>query len=296
MDALQLVLAATDFSPDSRLAARRAARIAASQGAALGLLHVVDAGGWLALRDLLASRRELKPAVLEQARIQLAVQAQQLLDEGHARAVHQDLREGDPLQQLLGQARTADLLVIGAHGSHAPRDLALGTLADRLSRSAERPLLVVRNEPAAEYRQVLVPVDYSDASREAVRAAQRVAPAAALHLLHAYDLAEEGKLLTAGVSDEAIAAHREQRRWEAQAGMDALVADLGPGARASATVCPGDIRMVMLEVARDRGCDLIALGKQGQSRLGDLFLGSVTVWALEHAQADVLVVPRSAQG
>lgn len=295
MDALQLVLAATDFSPDSRLAGRRAARIAAAQGASLGLLHVVDAGGWLALRDLLATRRELKPAMVEQARIQLAVQAQQLVDESHGRAVHQDLREGDPLQELLGQARAADLLVVGAHGAHGPRDLALGTLADRLSRSAERPLLVVRNEPAADYRRVLLPVDFSEASGETVRAARRVAPGAALHLLHAYDLAEEGKLLTAGVSDEAIAAHRERRREEARAGMDALLAGMPPGVPASSTVCPGDIRMVMLDVARERGCDLIAIGKQGQSRLGDLFLGSVTAWALAHAQADVLVVPRTAQ-
>ncbi len=52
---------------------------------------------------------------------------------------------------------------------------------------------------------------------------------------------------------------------------------------------------MMLEAARERGCDLIALGKQGQSRLGDLFLGSVTAWALEHAHADVLVVPRAAR-
>ena len=51
----------------------------------------------------------------------------------------------------------------------------------------------------------------------------------------------------------------------------------------------------MLDVARAEDCDLLALGKQGQSRLGDLFLGSVTAWALSHAQADVLVVTQPRQ-
>ncbi len=294
MDAPRHVLAATDFSPDSRLAARRAARLAARHGAAMSLLHVVDAGAWSGLRDLLAIKRDLQGAMVEQARIQLTVLAQQIVDEGLGIAVHQDLREGDPLQELRQQALAADLLAVGARGSHALRELALGTLADRLSRCAERPLLVVRNEPAADYAQVLVPVDFSESSRQAVRAAQRFAPGATLHLFHAFELPEEGKLLTAGVSDEAIAAHRARARDEAQAAMDALQAELG-SAGVTTTLCQGDIRMLMLEAARERGCDLIALGKQGQSRLGDLFLGSVTAWALEHAHADVLVVPRAAR-
>lgn len=295
MDDLQLVIAATDFSSDSRRAARRAARLAAARGAALGLLHVLDPGPWAGLRQRLASGRDVHEALAEQARIQLAVLAQQILDAGHLGAVHQDLHQGDPLQVLRRECGSADLLVIGAHGSHAPRDLALGTLADRLARSAQRPLLVVRNEPAADYRHVLVPVDFSDPSREAVRAARRFAPGATLHLLHAFDLPEEGKLLTAGVSDEAIASHRERIREAAQAAMDTLLAGLGTDRPVTSTVCQGDIRMVMLEVARARGCELIALGKQGQSRIGDLFLGSVTAWALAHAEADVLVVPHGTQ-
>ena len=295
MDALRLVLAATDFSPDSRLAARRAARLAAAHGAAMGLVHVVDAGAWSGLRDLLALKRDLHESMVEQARIQLTVLAQQIVDEGHGIAVHQDLREGDPLQELRQQALAAELLVVGARGSHAFRELALGTLADRLSRRAERPLLVVRNEPAADYGQVLVPVDFSAFSREGVRAAQRFAPGATLHLVHAFDLPEEGKLRMAGVSDEAVAAHRARVRDEAQAAMDALRAELGSATRVTATVSQGDIRIMMLEMARERGCDLIVLGKQGQSRIGDLLLGSVTAWALAHAQADVLVVPPTAR-
>ncbi|HYD74421.1 universal stress protein [Ramlibacter sp.] len=295
MDALQHVLAAIDFSPDSRMAARRAARLAAAHGAAMGLLHVVDTGAWRGLRDLLAGKRDLHDAMVEQARIQLAVLAQQIADEGLVAAVHQDLCEGDPLQELGRRSLAADLLVVGARGQHALRELALGTLADRLSRSAERPLLVVRNEPDADYAQVLVPVDFSDCSREAVRAVQRIAPAATLHLLHAYELPEEGKLLMAGVSDEALAEHRTRVREEAQAALDALQAGLGGATRTTATVRQGDIRMVMLDEARERGCELIAVGKQGQSRLGDLFLGSVTSWALAHAQPDVLVVPFAAR-
>ncbi len=167
--------------------------------------------------------------------------AQQIVDEGLGIAVHQDLREGDPLQELRQQALAAELLAVGARGSHALRELALRhpggpALAPRRTAAA---LLVVRNEPAADYGQVLVPVDFSASSREGVRAAQRFAPGATLHLVHAFELPEEGELRTAGVSDEAVAAHRARARDEAQAAMDALRAELGSAARVTATRVPG---------------------------------------------------------
>ena len=50
---MKLVLAAVDFSEDSRRAARRAALIAGEQGARLELLHVHASRGLTSLRDLL---------------------------------------------------------------------------------------------------------------------------------------------------------------------------------------------------------------------------------------------------
>ncbi len=60
MDAPRLVLAATESSarqPAGGAGARRGWR--QRHGAAMGLVHVVDAGAWSGLRDLLALKRDL---------------------------------------------------------------------------------------------------------------------------------------------------------------------------------------------------------------------------------------------
>lgn len=287
------VLAATDFSAGAQAAVRRAAVQAGELKADLTLMHVVERDVLVGLRELFA-QRDLWPAMVEQGRIQLEASA------GAVASAYQLkpgtlLREGAAVQELRAAGANADLLVIGARDDQPLRDLSLGKTADRLARLAARPLLVVRQEPEHGYRRVLVPVDFSDNSHQAVLAARALAPGASLHLLHCFDLPYEGRMRMAGATNEDLARYRSQMRLDAEDKMRLLADGLGgdPG-RIATSIVPGDVRFELSRLVQQERADLVAVGKQGSSLMGDTFLGSVTSWALSHVACDVLVVPAAA--
>ncbi|AEG91708.1 universal stress protein [Ramlibacter tataouinensis] len=292
MDPIRTVLAATDFSLGARWATSRAAQLAAAHQAALNLVHVVEPDGFLAVRDFVAGS-DLQARVEEQGRMELAALAE-TVTRHHSLPVHTLLRTGRPLEELSAAASSADVVVLGAQGSHPVRQFALGSTADRLSRLTHRPLLVVRSEPDGGYCRVLVAVDFSEASRQALQAALRLAPDATLHLVHCFDVPFEGWLRMAGTADQQIEACRARSRARAMEQCQALLAQLGGGTRASASVRQGDARLELLAAADEEKADLIAVGKQGQALVADTLLGSVTSWVLREASCDVLMVPSKA--
>jgi universal stress protein E len=289
MDQIRRVLAATDFSSGARQAAVRAAQLASAHQAELTLLHVFEPDPFVALRDLVTGS-DLQTRVEEQARMELAALAEAAARH-QATPVHTALHTGSPLQELTTAARDADILVLGAQGSHPIRQFALGSTAERLSRTTDRPLLVVRNEPTGGYRRVLVAMDFSDASRRALQAALRLAPDAAVRLVHCFSVPFESRLRIADVTDEQIDAYREHSRARAMDRLRDLLRQSGIGTRVHASVRQGDARLELLGAADEDGSDLIAVGKQGQSLMADALLGSVTSWLLREASCDVLVMP-----
>jgi nucleotide-binding universal stress UspA family protein len=294
MATIRSVLAATDFSQPAALASARAALVAAEHGARFQLVHVVEQQALVALRDWLAPGRDLRAAVAEQAEMQLAAAARQLLDAWGVQP-QTSLLTGQPLQEIQAAAAQADLLVLGGRGDHFVRDVTIGTTADRLLRCAATPLLVVKAAPTASYGRVLVLVDFSPASQAALEAAARVAPGAALRLLHAFDLPFEGKLRVAGVGEEQIEHYRAQGRQEAMEQFRRMLDGNPAGERATLAIEHGNVRLEFLRAVEEFRPDLVAIGKQGQGFLSDLLLGSVTRIVLAEAGCDVLVVPRAAQ-
>lgn len=295
MHPIRSLVAATDFSQRAVLASARAAMLAAEHGAGLQLVHVMEQEGLTALRDWLAPGNDLRATLADQAEIQLAASARQILDEWGVGA-ETILREGQSLRELNAASASADLLVLGDHGNHGLRDAAIGTTADRLLRTATRPLLVVRTAAITNYRRVLVLVDFSAASDAAVRAALQIAPQAAIRLLHAFDMPFEGKLRVAGVGAQQIDAWRAQGKQRALEQFQLLLARTDAGTRTTISIEEGDVRLQFLRAVEEFRPDLMVIGKQGQGFMSDLLLGSVTRIALAEAPCDVLVVPRGAQG
>jgi len=293
MEPIRNVLAATDFSAGGQQAARRAAWLAAGHGAELAMLHVAEPDALLALRDLLDAKRDLSRAVAEQAEMQLAALAREIGQQHGLRVQHQ-LRAGSVLGELNAAAGEADVLVVGAHGESPVREFVLGTTAERLVRLARRPVVVVRGDASRDYRSVLVAVDFSPASEAALRLALRLAPAAEVHLLHCYDVPFEGKLRLAGATDAEIDRCREHQRTEALRQAHALVERVAEGRAVGTMLRRGDPRLELLQAAAELGADLVAVGKQGRSLVGDALLGSLTAWAVAEAPCDVLIVPGEA--
>lgn len=291
MTPLRQILAAVDFSPGARHAAERAARLARETGAMLTLMHVLPGDQLAALRRWLGADHAAEASVDTAARDQLAEWVKQLHDDRHPQAQGL-LAKGAVLDELIRQADTTatDLLVMGARGQGMLRRLVLGSTAERLLRRIRRPLLLVHERPHEPYRRVLVALDFSPWSAEALAMARRVAPHAHLRLLTAFQVPFEEKLRFAGVDDATIAAYRQQARAEATQRLHAAAhrAALKP-AQWTPCVMEGDAAWRILEQAEQADIDLVVLGKHGQSAAEELLLGSVTKHVLAEGRTDVLV-------
>jgi nucleotide-binding universal stress UspA family protein len=291
MNNLRSIVAATDFSGPARHAVERAASLAHQSGAALTLLHAVSDTSLSELRAWLGADHAMAGQLLDEAAQRLGRLANELCAT-HCQQVQTRVATGAVLDEIgrHAEAVQADLLVVGARGSGFLRRMVLGSTSERLLRRTARPLLVVRQPPHEDYRRALVALDFSPWSIQALHTARRVAPQSRLVLLTAFQVPFGEKLLFAGVDAATIEVYRRQVRVAATQKLHALAeaAGLLPG-QWDACVLEGEASQRIVEQERERDCDLVVLGKHGQSVVEDLLLGSVTRHVLAEGACDVLV-------
>ena len=293
-NALGPILVATDFSAHARHAAERAARLAHEAHSALALMHVLPGEPLAQIREWLGASSMPEHAMRDEAHRQLRALAADLASARRVQLSTEDAA-GAPLDEILRVADRLDaqLLVLGARGMGFLRRLMLGTTSERLMRRTDRPLLVVRQTPHEPYRRVLVAVDFSPWSREAVALARRVAPNARLVILTVFQVPFEEKLRFAGVDAATVEVYRQRARTLARQSVFALAGEAGLSpSQWEPCVVEGDASLRIVENEQAHDCDLVVLGKHGQSAAVDLLLGSVTKHVLAEGSADVLVSTR----
>ena len=146
MIALKKILVATDFSEAADAALTYGRALARAFGARLHVLHVVD--------DMyLRLEGDANAAVLPELQQDVERRAQERLD---ALLVDDDpaplpvdpiIREGAAAHEIVNYAKGADidLIVVGTHGRGAMAHLMMGSVAERIVRTASCPVLTVRH-------------------------------------------------------------------------------------------------------------------------------------------------------
>ncbi len=138
------ILAATDFSEASEQAVSYAASLAREYGATLHLLHVVPDP------VLAAAWSEAYAYDLDKLGERLRRDAERQLAERAARiegiVVTRDALIGRPASIITAMAadRDVDLIVMGTHGRSGVSHLFMGSVAERVVRTAPCPVLTVR--------------------------------------------------------------------------------------------------------------------------------------------------------
>jgi nucleotide-binding universal stress UspA family protein len=141
------ILCPIDFSTCSERAAERAVELAQHFGAELVLLHCYEQRGY-AMPDLAGwtyagEHRPLAEIARDAAQVRLDEVRQTLTAPDGARWL---LAEGSPAASILEEANRGgyDLLVLGTHGRTGLQHLLIGSVAQRVMRSARCPVLIVR--------------------------------------------------------------------------------------------------------------------------------------------------------
>ena len=185
---------------------------------------------------------------------------------------------------LLEASDSADLLVLGARGRGGFGELLLGSVSQRVVEAATRPVAVVRDPAPVRGGQVLVGVDGSASSVDALRWAAREAKArdAELHVVHAWRLqVMAASPWVAAIPDDIEAISRQVLD---QALADPALAEV----RAQGHLHHGGAGHALVE--RSGGAALVVVGSRGQGRISSLLLGSVTRQLVHHAACPVVVV------
>ena len=198
---LSRILVATDLSPRAQKAIARAIMLAAEQGAALTILHVLTAETGNKVRQ-----RQVALQVEKDLRRDIATLSSAQDGRATIRVV-----TGTPFVEIIRRARqeAADLILVGAHGAQFIKDLLVGTTMEKIVRKGDRPVLAVKRPVRAPYHRVLVATDFSDPSRQALRLGLRLAPGAKIYLLHAYQ-GLEGQLWRADMTKSQILRYRHR--------------------------------------------------------------------------------------
>lgn len=138
------VLVPTDFSETAEAAARYGCELAARLGARVTLFHVYSLGV-VAMPDAVYAPTEEQLEILQQtAEASLREQAERLAPSGATIAWL--AVAGLPAEAIVTAASQAhaDLIVMGTHGRRGLSHLLLGSVAERVLRTAPCPVLTVR--------------------------------------------------------------------------------------------------------------------------------------------------------
>ena len=144
---LKNVLVATDFGEASDAALRYGRALARSFGATLHVMHVAENVFTRGIGSdaYIAVFPDLQKDVEEAARKQLDAL---LTDDDRTtlKAVPVSLTSNTPAAAIVGYAKDAgiDLVIVGTHGRGAVAHLLMGSVAERVVRTASCPVLTVR--------------------------------------------------------------------------------------------------------------------------------------------------------
>ena len=294
---IKRILFATDFSRWARRAEDYACALACSWRASLTVLCVAE------------FPPGLNPdyPVNQQYLADLLKNASSQLDDLKGRAERRGIAittrmaSGIPSEEVIAAAQAEDsgLIVVGTRGKTGLAHVLLGSTAERVIRGAPCPVLTVRTEPAdnedgsvlsrpVTLERILVPVDFSDCSLDALQYAVVVAQQAqaSLMLLHVLEPVSYGLDFDLGHFRS-----REDVRESWTKRLEKLAAThQHPHMPIEYRLRGGFPSDSILDAAKTLPCDLIVMGTHGRRGISHTISGSVAEAVLRKAHCPVIAV------
>jgi len=204
---------------------------------------------------------------------------------------------GDAAKEIVRHAdeTDADLIVMGTHGRSGFDRFALGSVTEKVLRKASCPVLTLppgrdRTAPPIEYRQILCPTDFSEASEHALDFAVSLALRAKSRLtaLHVVEAIEKDPALHAPAYIVDI------RRQQCQSARDFLHHVVSrhatSGCHLDEAVVLGKPHREIVRLAADRDADVIVMGVRGRGSADMTLFGSTTNQVVRHATCPVITL------
>lgn len=207
--------------------------------------------------------------------------------------------EATPIDLLLSLSDDADIIVMGSRGLGGLSGLVLGSVSSAVVSHAACPVVVVRKDndvvPETKYGPVVVGVDGSDISREALAYAFREADArgATLRAVHSWaDAQVQSSLVGLSAVQSQLDAMTAQER-------KVLEDELAPYREKYPDVEVEEVveRDRPIQVLKENAADaqLLVLGSHGRGGFRGMLLGSTSRALLQYAPCPMMVVRPSSK-
>jgi nucleotide-binding universal stress UspA family protein len=222
---------------------------------------------------------------------------------GHGLEVVTEVRSGRAAQVIVevAAAEHCAMIAMATHGRSGLQRWTLGSVADKVVHAADVPVLVVRGaaRPPAqggEIKRIMVPLDESPFARQALPMATDLAAGmqAELLLVEAIppSLEPQSGMRPLGRPIPQLAGMVDELCEHATRELDTIAGDLREEQLAvTQLVVTGHAAEVIVDVAAERGADLIVMATHGRSGIRRWVLGSVADKVL-HATTTPLVLVR----
>jgi nucleotide-binding universal stress UspA family protein len=295
MTGITRILVPTDFSATSDAALTYAKRLAERFDASLHLVHAFEDPFTTAA--FAAEAYTTLPLALRE---QLVLDAEARLtdrlstDERIRFNGTAEIVTGTPSAAIVDYARTLgiDLIVMGTHGRGGMAHVLLGSVAERVVRTAHCPVLTLRDRPNRAIQHILVPTDFSATADAALDYAFALAArfGADVQLLHVLD----DPFLAEGMTAEAYIAEAPTVRTamlrDAQTRLTHRAVPPSADVTVYSEVLFGHNAKTIAEYAAMRNIDVIVMGTHGRTGVAHLLLGSVAERLVRTAPCPVFTV------
>ena len=285
------VLIPTDGSESAERAARHGVVLARAYDATVHALSVIDERDY----DGVADGRVPDPgdAAVERD-AQEAVEAVADLADGETVT---RVEAGVPSEAILAYATEAgvDLVVMGTHGRTGVDRFVIGSVAEKVVRRADVPVVTVRAVESATLwppiDRILVPTDGSDASFEALPYALDLAERfdAEIEAFSVVDERTTSAFYNVGTALEDVVGGL---RTTAETATDRIASEAAErGIDASTTVVEGLPSRTICAHAAESGADVVVMASHGRTGLAHYLLGSVAERVVRNSAVPVLTAP-----
>lgn len=279
---LRRILLASDLTAYTDRALDRAVLLASQSRAAIRFVHAIDPGllpekYWkMDVRDAQQHlEREVRDCGIDET-IDVSIK----------------VLPGDAEKVVIEEAQTmqADLIIMGLSRDLTLGGMLRGTTIDKVVRSAQCPVLVVKTRAKRPYKRIAVALDLAESSRKALDFALREFPVAEISVIHVAETPPADPL-----SDAGSPAVPDERRHQIEDMVTARFLAAGRGGVGTSDgpnlhFGNGKAVDVLSEQIPRLNPDLVVMGTHGRTGVSNLFLGSVAETLLAGLRHDLLVV------
>ena len=291
-DSVMRVLLATDGSKEANLALRAACRLLTRTDREMHILHVASEPRF----------PKLTAAAKESFHHRLAGETRRILEQAKGVLAEEGVdaltlcQSGSPARVIMRESEDYDITVIGAKGRNVRTEVGLGPVASRLVEHATGCVLVGREPLSDKQIRILVPVDGSDGSNQALDALVSYfdLESADITLLHVIEKlwlpAEQEEEPTDPESRQSAQFLGEMRREAEQVLTDTRSRFLQHHSGVTTSIREGVPANEILSEADQGDYDLVVVGASDASDMKHKVLGSVSSKVAWNAPCSVLVV------